>query len=184
MTRHRNLWVAVLLGAMALRCSAGWMFPLSIEELKERADLILHAIVRSKACERAAEGHIITRVQLEVSAVLKGTLKTNAFEIVHNGGIIGDIGETSSIQAEYGVGEETVVFLRLNERGEGVTIGIVQGKFHVWQDKTTGEKFAHNPFHGTTRDEAVHDAKRTTETTKPTKLALRELTRRAKGESK
>lgn len=178
MTKRRRLWAVVLLGAIALRSFAGWMLPLSIEELKERADLILHATVKNKACERAAEGHIITRVQVNVSEVLKGTLKTNAFEIVHNGGIIGDIGETSSIQAGYEVGEETVVFLRLNERGEGVAIGIVQGKFNVWQDKTTGEKFAHNPFHGTTKDEAVQNAKQTA------KLALRELTRRAKGETK
>lgn len=178
MTRHRLLWVVLLLGVFAIRAVAAWMIPLSIDELRERADLILHATVKSKACERNAEGHIITRVRAEVSEVLKGTLKTNFVEIVYLGGIIGEVGETSSIQANYEVGEETVVFLRLNDQREAVTIGVVQGKFQVWEDKATGEKFVHNLFHGVTRAEASQDAK------KAGKLTLGELTRRAKGAAK
>ena len=45
-------------------------------------------------------------------------------------------------------GEEFVAFLVFNPRGEPVTIGLAQGKFHVWRDPQTGEKFANNLFHG------------------------------------
>ena len=35
-----------------------------------------------------------------------------------------------------------------NERGQAVTLGLMQGKFHVWKDPATGVKLANNPFHG------------------------------------
>jgi hypothetical protein len=41
-----------------------------------------------------------------------------------------------------------VAFLIFNPRGEPVTIGLTQGKFHVWRDQQTGEKYARNLFHG------------------------------------
>jgi hypothetical protein len=36
----------------------------------------------------------------------------------------------------------------LNQRHEGVCLGLCQGKFHVWKDPRTGEKLVRNPFHG------------------------------------
>jgi len=129
------------------------MIPLSIEELQGRANLILHATVKSKACERTAEGRIITRVRVNVIEVLKGALKTNTFEIVHGGGVVGDVRAEVSGQVEYTEGEEVVAFLVLNQRGEGVTLGLAQGKFRVWRDAQTGEKLAHNPFHGSSAPE-------------------------------
>jgi hypothetical protein len=46
----------------------------------------------------------------------------------------------------YELGEEVVAFLVRNERGEGVTVGLMQGKFHIWTDGET--QFASSPFHG------------------------------------
>lgn len=174
----RLLLALLLLGGVLLRSFAGWMIPLTLEEMRERADLILQAKVTGKNCERHADGHIITRIKVDVSEVLKGSLKTNKFEIVYNGGTIGNETETSSIQAHYDVGEETVVFLRINDNGEAVTVGVVQGKFLIWEDKATGEKFAHNPFHGTTKEATTRDTNHTA------RLALRELINRAKGAAK
>jgi hypothetical protein len=57
-------------------------------------------------------------------------------------------GNSVSGQVEYVIGEEIVGFYVLNQRGEPVTIGLCQGKFDVWQDKQSGEKFACNIFHG------------------------------------
>jgi hypothetical protein len=170
--------IAALLTLLPPRATAGWMTPLSLSELKQSADLILHATVKSQACERTAESRIITRVQLEIGEVLKGTLATNKFTLVHGGGTVGNIRSVASAQVEYAVGEEIVVFLRLNERGEGVTLGLVQGKFQVWQDKATGEKFAHNPFHGVAERAAMPENR------KPARLPLTELLHHAKGEVK
>jgi hypothetical protein len=85
---------------------------------------------------------------LAVAEVWKGTVATNRFTIVHGGGILGEERAVVSGQVEYDVGEEVVAFLVLNQRGEGVTRGLMQGKFHIWKDATTGEWLARNPFHG------------------------------------
>jgi hypothetical protein len=41
-----------------------------------------------------------------------------------------------------------VVFLVLNQRGEGVVIGLSQGKFKVRASEGGAEKTVHNLFHG------------------------------------
>lgn len=166
---------AFLLAVATLRSSAAWMTPLSIEELRTTADVIVHGTVKSKACEQSPDGRIFTRVKLDFSEVWKGAINTNTFSIVHGGGTFGGITTMASIQVEFAAGEEIVAFLRLNDRGEGVVIGMVQGKFQVWRDKASGEKFVRNTFHGVAEAEAGKPEG------KAAKLALRELATRAKG---
>jgi hypothetical protein len=161
-----------------LKLSAALMSPLPVEELTQRAELILHGTVIGKTCERTAEGRIITRVALDVLEIWKGSLATNKFTVVHGGGTVGNRRVEVSGQVDYVVGEEVVAFLVRNDRGDGVTLGLAQGKFHVWQDAKTGEKFAHNIFHGAT-DKEVESAE-----PKAAKLALKELSQRTKGGAK
>jgi len=137
---------AIFLSAPPLRATI--MVPLAVGELTERAELILHGTVTSKVCLKDPEGNIITRMDFNVSEVWKGNLSTNRFTLIHGGGTVGDLRTVVDGQAEYEVGEEVVVFVRLNPRGEGVTIGLAQGKFQVWKEDATGAKFAHNLFHG------------------------------------
>jgi len=71
--------------------------------------------------------------------------------LVDAGGPVGQAASpelASSNNARWDVGEEVVAFIVLNQRGEGVSIGLSQGKFHIWPDPVTGEKLAHNHFHG------------------------------------
>jgi hypothetical protein len=160
---------------IAAKLPAVLMRPLAVEELARHADLVLHGTVTDKTCVRDPHGRIVTRVQLEVAEVWKGKLATNSFLIVHGGGKIGNIRSEVSGQVEYEVGEEVVAFLAINHRGEGVTLGLAQGKFHVWKDKVSGEKFAHNIFYGATEKAAAHGKK------KSERLALKELERQAEG---
>jgi hypothetical protein len=176
MTNYRRLLFAALLFlGLAYGAPAGLLVPLSVDELRERADLIVHATVKAKACERNLEGRIVTRVKTAVTEVLKGTLQTNILDIVYSGGVIGDEGETSSVQANYDVGEEVVTFLKINDRGDAVTIGVVQGKFKVWEDKATRQRFVHNTFHGVSQTEAA------TATNQARQMSLTELIKQAKG---
>jgi hypothetical protein len=140
----------LLLGSLVISTllSAALLIPLSIEELSQSADVIVHGTVLSKTCLRDPDGRIYTRVELQLHEVWKGSVSSNTFTLVHSGGILGEERVVSSAQVEYDVGEEVAAFLRLNQRGEGVTLGLVQGKFHVSTDRTTGEKLAHNVFHG------------------------------------
>jgi len=68
--------------------------------------------------------------------------------VVHGGGTLEGRSSVVDGQVEYALGEEVVAFLVRNSRGEGVTIGLMQGKFHIWQDKATGARFVTSPFHG------------------------------------
>src|SRR5205809_1080419 len=85
-----------------------------------------------------APGRIYTKVDLQVTESRKGKIDGAHFALVHAGGVLGQESSFTPEQEEYAVGEEVVVFLALNHRGEGVTIGLSQGKFHVAQDPITG----------------------------------------------
>lgn len=132
----------------SLQAVAVQFIPLSIEELAQSSQLVVQGTVLSKTCLRDEAGRIITRIQLQTTDVWKGSLATNQFTVVQGGGILGNEKAVVSGQADYRPGEEVVAFLVLNQRGEGVTLGLAQGKFEVWKDSATGQKFAHNLFHG------------------------------------
>ena len=127
---------------------ADHLVPLTIEQLTDHSQLIIQGVVLSKSCQRDPAGRIYTKVELEVSDVWKGALTNRIFTAVHSGGILGDRKATVSNQVEFEIGEEVVAFLAVNQRGEGVSLGLSQGKFQVWQDSTTQLKFVCNPFHG------------------------------------
>jgi hypothetical protein len=138
------LFCLLLFGGSALR--ATHLRPLSIEQLAQKSHLILHGTVLSKSCQRDPEGRIYTKVELQVTESWKGS--KDRFVLVHGGGVLGNESSEADGQESYEVGEEVVAFVVLNQRGEGVTLGLAQGKFHVWLDPASGQKMAHNPFHG------------------------------------
>ena len=142
--------LALLVGFLFVspRVHAVLMMPLEIEELSTNADLVVHGTVVGKTCQRDAAGRIYTKIDLKVIEVWKGTWTNASLTIFQGGGTVGNEREEVSGEAEYGMGEEVVAFLVLNQRGEPITFALAQGKFHVWKDKQTGEKFTHNIFHG------------------------------------
>lgn len=125
------------------------IIPLSIQEMADRSELILHGVVLSQKCQRDPAGRIYTKIELQIKEVWKGIPPENPLTVVHGGGILGEERVVIPGQVEYAVGEEIVSFLVLNERKEAVTLGMSQGKFHVWKDQATGELLVRNPFHGT-----------------------------------
>jgi hypothetical protein len=139
------LFISVVLAG---RLGAVVMVPLKIEAMADRAKLIVQGRVVSRICQRDAAGRIFTKIELQVSEVWKGTFSDQLLQVVHGGGSLGEERLMVSGQVEYRPGEEVVGFFVINDRGEGVTIGLAQGKFHVWQDHATGEKLAANPFYG------------------------------------
>ena len=144
-----------LLGACLLAAStacATLMRPLGIDELARQADLIIQGTVIDKMSLRDEAGRIYSRVNVRVSEVWKGALPTNSaggsLTIVQSGGTVGSVREEVSGNVQYDAGEEFVAFLVFNQQGEPITIGLCQGKFRVWRDSRTGQKFANNPYHG------------------------------------
>lgn len=120
--------------------------PLSVEELNGHADLVVRGTVQEKTCRRDEQGRIYTEVVLRVSETWRGKAGGERLTIVHGGGILGNRAETAIGQVEYTPGEEVVAFLVHNPRGEPVTVGMAQGKFHLERTKDGGV-WASNPYH-------------------------------------
>lgn len=140
-----GLVVALLSG---LLLQATLFVPLSVEQLTEQSQLIVRGTVLGKSCQRDAAGRVFTKVELKVAEAWKGTVSGARLTVVHGGGILGDRKVVVVGQVDYRIGEEVVAFLVLNQRGEAVTLGLAQGKFHVWTDPATGKKRVQNLFHG------------------------------------
>ena len=147
---YKSILLIAALGSILsfTNVQAGQFIPLSVDQLTTRSAIVLQGSVLSKTCLRDESGRIYTRIEVSVSDVWKGNVASNRFTIVQGGGTLGEERVTVSGQAEFQPGEEIVAFLVLNQRGEGVTLGLRQGKFDVQNDKITGEKYAHNLFHG------------------------------------
>ena len=133
---------------MVPAANATILFPLSIEELTSKAHVVLHGTVGSKSVQRDPEGRIYTRIELEVTEAWKGQARGKSFTVVQGGGVLGEEIAAVDGQEEFSIGEEVVVFLVLNQRSEGVVIGLSQGKFKVRAGAAGGEKTVHNLFHG------------------------------------
>jgi len=179
----REILLILLTGLLVSSVRAIEFTPLSIEQLTRESALVVQATVLSKSCQRDPAGRIFTKVELEVKDVWKGAFPTNRLTIVHGGGILGDRKATVSGQVEYGIDEEVVAFIVFNQRGEGVTLGLAQGKFHVRSDAGTGEKLTHNLFHG---ESVSHSPDVSAPGRFPTqrRLPLAELKRRVRGVSR
>lgn len=133
--------------SMSARLSAVLVEPMSIAELTKQADIILRGKVLSRTCEPSPGTQILTRVEIEVHEVWKGANPGARFQVVLAGGTLGNRRVVVPGQATYTPGEEIVAFLRKNDRGEGVTLSLCQGKFEIFTD-ATGKSFARNMFHG------------------------------------
>jgi hypothetical protein len=142
------LLAAGLLLSVPATLFAPLMRPMPIEELRDKAQLIIRGTVRSKTVEREADGQIVTRVELAVTETWKGKPAPARYFIMQTGGVLGDEITSVSGQEQYDIGEEVIAFLVFNHRGEGVTLGLSQGKFQVFEDPQTREKRARNAFHG------------------------------------
>jgi hypothetical protein len=169
--KHRMAPLMVL----GFLCSLGLLradqfIPLSLPELTGKAELVVLGTVLSKTCQQDEAGRIFTRVELQVAEVWKGAVAAQNLAVVQGGGILGDRRIVVSGQVEYTVGEEVVAFLVRNGRGEAVTLGLAQGKFHVAQDSPTSIKTVHNLFHGKARAAASATAKEVTLRDQPLSL--------------
>jgi hypothetical protein len=155
------------------------MIPMSLAELRDKAALVVHGRVLDKIALRDARGRIYTEVTLGAGEIWKGTVAGDRLTIVLVGGVIGEDRTFVPGQADYRVGEEVVAFLRLNQRGEAVTIGLAQGKFEVWSEAATGRKFARNLFLG--RPQPAGSKSQLQAQAEDGRLALEDLKRQVQG---
>ena len=141
--------IALLLAALVLPpiARAVKFVPLTVQQLTREAHLIVHGTVRERTVERDENGRVDTKVQLSVTETWKGAAGRE-FTVVQAGGTLGERSYEVEGQEPLEPGEEVVLFLVLNERKQGVVIGLSQGKFKVRTDQKSREKTVQNLFHG------------------------------------
>ena len=115
---------------------------LTVAELAQAADVVALGSVRSLSCQRDEEGRVFTRVRLDVDETWKGDIDHAEFTIVQAGGVLGARITKPRGQATFKPGERVLIFAALNRRGEGVILGLRQGKFTVRRDEKTGAEVA------------------------------------------
>ncbi|HOW64130.1 MAG TPA: hypothetical protein P5186_12755 [Candidatus Paceibacterota bacterium] len=128
-----STWAGILaICLLPIPYGGAWQgFPLEIGPLIQRADAVVHGQVTGKSCRKDEAGRIYTRIELRILEVWKGRTDLGELNIVHSGGEWqGETARTTG-QVQYNVGEEVVAFVVWNQRGEGVTVGLAQGKFSV-----------------------------------------------------
>jgi hypothetical protein len=176
-----TIWLSVLhVLAVPMSLHAGNLIPLTIDQLVQHSELVLYGTVLGTNCQQDTGGRIYTRVELNVAEVWKGTVTKQPLSIVHGGGTFGEKRVTVSDQVDFQPGEEVVVFLVINPRGEAVSLGMSQGKFHIWTDRITKQKYARNPFHG--GDRTPDGVSTQSSTTRP-QLTLTGLKQRVTGDT-
>ena len=148
MTRYIAILFKVIALGLVTTTTAGPMIPISIDQLSSGSQLIVRGTVAGKSVQKDDEGRIYTRVDLSVKDVWKGTHSDDNLTIVHSGGILGNQWASAEGEVSYSLGEEVVVFLLINSRGEGVTRGMSQGKFHVHDETASGTQYVQGLFHG------------------------------------
>ncbi len=140
-TRLGIAWV--VLGTVT--STAAQFVPRSIEELAAEATCVVHGRVAAVEVAAGSDGVPLTRVELAVENTWKGS-STNRIVVTQAGGTLGSRRVLVGGEATYQPGEEVVVFLVANSRGEWLTSGMAQGKFSVQREDS--HVWVANPFIG------------------------------------
>ena len=107
------------------------MLRISLPELSQKADTIVHGTVRRMESRWSGDRRrIITDVEIEVTETLKGQAGSTVL-LVQPGGRVGDIGQMVHGLPSFTPGEEVVVFLDRHGADAFRVTAMAQGKYQV-----------------------------------------------------
>lgn len=136
-TVARALALLVLIASPALSTT---VLRFSVEELADRADVIVHATCTDVRGRETPDG-VVTDIELQVIDAVKGATAGATFKLTTYGGSTGTRGTFIAGSPQFQVGEELLVFLdRPNRVGYRMAIGMSQGKYTIRED--AGRKVA------------------------------------------
>ncbi len=125
------LTMLLLLPASA---TATQVISLDLDEMTDRADVIVHGTVVAVTSERMpqARGRIHTKVTVEPTEVLRSDRQQVRYVISVPGGTVGRLGQLVPGAPTFAVGEEVVVLLSRHEATQRlVVVGLSQGRYRV-----------------------------------------------------
>jgi hypothetical protein len=122
----------MILGVVAALAVAATVVPQSLEQLTDRATVVVRATVASQESSRApGPAGIYTFSELRVVEALKGS-PPEVVRVRQAGGTVGRETVQLSGDAVLAPGEEVLVFLACRaEQASCAVVGLAQGKFHL-----------------------------------------------------
>lgn len=130
-----RLLVLVTVGLMASPAGATVLRRMTLDELSDRATLVVYATVTESFCHHARgdRGAIVTTTTLDVHHVVKGDaaqIPARGFRLTQVGGELDGLVARIPGQPRFGAGQRVVLFLQRVGDGWGV-LGFGQGRFDV-----------------------------------------------------
>ena len=124
--------VVVALLVVASVANASVVIPLSVEQLAQKAAVVVRGRVTAHHADWTRGGRIVTTTTVAVTAALKGQPAATV-EVRSLGGLVGGVGQQVAGEVHFADGEEVVVFLRPTglKGGSYAVVGMAQGKFAV-----------------------------------------------------
>jgi hypothetical protein len=137
------LAAAVILALQPLVAPATTVRAPSFDSLVNQADYVVRAVVKSVSSEFQTSGtnrHIITKVALSVSEVVKGT-PPQPLVLEMLGGKVGDVVMTVDGAPQFLVGDEDILFIHGNGEQISPLVAIMYGRYPIYRDATSGEDY-------------------------------------------
>ena len=103
----------------------------TLQYLSQESDVIALARIETVTCLRGPRGGIYSKVSFDEGEVWKGDKTLDDLEVVQAGGTLGRTRTIVTSACEFSPGEWSVLFLKLNKTGQGVVLGLNQGRFLV-----------------------------------------------------
>ena len=137
----RGLILLLLLGPLSMRATT--VVAPKFDDLVSQADYVVHAVVKSVSSEWQTDGtnkHIKTKVELDVSEVLKGT-PPDPLVLEMLGGRVGDVEMTVQGAPKFVTGDEGIFFIHGNGQQFSPLVGIMHGLYPVYKDAKSGAEY-------------------------------------------
>jgi hypothetical protein len=134
---------AMLVGAfVTTRASATTVVPPEFDELVNKSDYVVRAVVKEVRSEFSRPGgrSIVTYVELDVKEVIAGN-PPSPLVLRMLGGRVGDKRMVVSGAPEFVVGDEDILFVRDNERVFNPLTALMHGRYPVARDAATGRGY-------------------------------------------
>ena len=142
------LAVIFVSGLGCLSADAAVLIHLTFEEMTEQSSaIVLGRCVAVRSEWNADHSNIVTHNVFEVRQYYKGSLGA-LVTITEFGGQVGNMVAEYSGIPQFQVGEEAVLFVWTDPRGQHQVIGLTQGKFRVGRDSSTGGVVLQQAFSG------------------------------------
>jgi hypothetical protein len=134
MTLRHKVGVVVVMAALALPALATTVAKLSLEQVVQRADVIVQGQVQSVRSEWDAERRLVfTYVSIRVDESLKGERRQSVL-IRQIGGTAGTIQMSVDGAPQFKSGQRTLVFLKRQDATTFQVVGMNQGLYRIVED--------------------------------------------------